>query len=119
MKNCKLSTISNRIYKEGLTKDIFKEFLMNLCDEDFNGNNGEDYFVEVMDSDGNEILKSKFDAIWDNLLEDVVSIADEGWSIAEKILNEAYSYDTDYYINYTVEVVNTTDEIVIFVAYTH
>lgn len=119
MKRYDLSTITERIEKKGLTKDSFKQILMNLCDSDFNGDNGEDYFVESLDSNGNEVLKSKFDAMWDNLVSDETNVADKGWSIAERILTEAYSYDTDYYMDYSVEVFNTADEIIIFVAYTH
>lgn len=33
--------------KEGLTSEKIKDFTLNLCDEDYNGSNGYDYFKEI------------------------------------------------------------------------
>lgn len=36
------------ISKIGLTVDKFKDFIKGLCDEDFNGNNDENYYLDYM-----------------------------------------------------------------------
>lgn len=111
------NTERETIKKEGLTIKEFKEILKRNCDEDFNGSNGEDYFITVENDDGEDVQKSRFDALWDDLVCEETDIKKSGASIAETILEEAYSYDSNYYRDSMVVVVDTPDNIEIAVAY--
>lgn len=50
------------IKKEGLNLNKVKEELEYLCDDDFNGVNGDEYCTEILDADGNVTLISDLDA---------------------------------------------------------
>lgn len=49
------------ISKENLNLEKIREILIDLCDEDYNGHNGEDYYIDVVDSNGNTKSVSKLD----------------------------------------------------------
>lgn len=105
------------IIKEGLTLKKLKNILKNICDEDFNGSNGEDYFIEIDGDNGEKIQKSRFDAEWDAVVFDDTDPCTDGHYIAETILEEAFSYDSNYYLDNIVSVVDTPNSIVITIAY--
>lgn len=111
------NSIKKTIEKEGLTLEKLKSELKDICDEDFNGSNGEDYFITAEDNKGNEIRKSRFDAEWDTIVFDDTNPITDAHYIAETILEEAFSYDSTYYLDSLVSVVDTPKSIVIAIAY--
>ena len=48
---------------EGISSIKIKDAIGRLTDEDFNGNNGEEYYTEI-EIDGKKISMSKLDAAW-------------------------------------------------------
>lgn len=107
-------TIDETIIKEGLHLDQLKMILHILCDEDFNGSNGEDYFIPATEN-GVKVLKSRLDVSWEAALKKYPK--DNFAAIIEYVLNDAYSYDTEYYRGYSVNVIDTTDKIFVIVSY--
>lgn len=99
------------VKKQELDINRFKQDLIQLCLEDFNGNAGEDYLDEV-EIDGVIKKISTFEYWWDALEKDNLSIAD----IARKILYENFESDKDFYIEYTFKVIETEKEIIVFTA---
>lgn len=108
------------IKKEGLTLEAFKLPLKELCDEDYNGNNGEDYFTTVTDCNGVNFKISHFDYAWGKAIEgidtsnlDVSKLV----QVAKAVLNDNYDDGGYYYSDYSVDVFDTTDFIIIVVSY--
>lgn len=86
----------------------FKEKLESLCDEDYNGNNGEEYFIDI-----NGTLISQFDAIWNDLI-------NKGYTyeyVIENILND--NYNNSYYTKYKLEITKINHYIVVSLAYSY
>lgn len=106
--------VKQNIKKDGLNLDKLKDILHDLTDEDFNGNNGEDYFIPVTEN-GNEVLKSRLDASWDLALEKYSK--DDFTNILNYVITDAYTYDTGYYRDYSLDVIETNDTIFVTVSY--
>ena len=117
MSQYELQTKMQVIEKKGLTLKKLRNSLMNLCDNDFNGNNGDFYYIPHENKEGKITMKSRFDAEWDDLVDEFTNPSDKGWDIAEHILCKAYSYNKGYYVSSKIEVVNTSESIIIFIAY--
>ena len=112
MSKYSLETRSRFIKKEGLTLEKFREELRSLCNDDFNCSNGEDYYVERKDSNGNLIKLSQFDDEWLNN----VDVGDNLSSAAREILLSNFESDRNYYVDYNLVVEDTDDSIIIFTA---
>ena len=119
--------------KVGLTSDKLKDFIENLCDEDFNGNNGYDYYKEITEEEyirmkdagydveyeNEEYLASYFDYLWYGQTrkrseEEILKVASK---IMENILKDNYDTDDCGYSFGLAEVVETEDKIVAIVGY--
>lgn len=119
--------------KEGLTSEKIKDFTLNLCDEDYNGNNGYDYFKEITEEEYNRMkeagydvayenesyLASYFDYLWhgQTRLRSEEEILRDAARIMENILKDNYDSDDCSYSFGIAEVVETQDEIVAIVGY--
>lgn len=111
---------SKVIKKEELTLEEFKSTLRELCDEDYNGNNGEDYFTTVTDSNGVNFKISHFDYAWGKAICDIDSDdidMSKLANIAKSILIDNYDDGGYYYSDYSVDVFDTIDSIIIVVSY--
>lgn len=102
------------INKEGLTLEKLKKIIHTMTDEDFNGNNGEDYFISVKEN-GKEISKSRLDYAWDYALE--LKAKEDFVGILDYVLTEAYTYDSYYYQDYSLEIIETPDKIFVIISY--
>lgn len=102
------------VLKENLDLAKVKEILKDLCDEDFNGNNGEDYFVKDLDSNGNKILVSALEKTFSYATSKPETF-DTFASIIKYVLEKNYGNDT--YCDYNVHVVDTKESIVISISY--
>lgn len=93
-----------KVFKKEEGKEKLKQLLLECCDEDFNGNNGEEYFTtEIVD--GEEVEMSNFDAVWMEVKN--MDMA----QIIEHILNANYEEDWDYH-DYKLDVIDREDEII-------
>lgn len=115
MSNLTLNHKTGQIYGYATKKELY-EFLANLTDEDFNGNNGEDYFIEIETSTGPKLV-SKLEACFENYDEEY----DEENEVLYKknfifsVINSNYSSD-NYYKDYDIVVDSILDIITVSVA---
>lgn len=119
------------ISKEGLTVEGLKKHLVDLCDLDYNGSNGEDYFKDITKQDYDELTSHNIDAkciderycvsyldyMWyrktkDKTEEEIINNAS---SILESILQDNYEFG-DYEFG-LAEVVDTPTKIVVIIAH--
>lgn len=105
--------------KEGLSVDAIKEAIRNITDEDFNGNNGEDYFTEV-EIDGVEVSMSQLEASWLEATKNKTEeeILKNACSIIESIVSSNYD-DDGYYEGHLFRAIETKDSIVCLLAYSY
>ena len=108
---------SKVLKKEGLTAEILKEALLKMCDADYNGDNGEEYFISVKDKDGKELKMSEFEAAWLDETKDLdeADVIKNAVRISENILGDNYKIG-NYYRESAIRVVEASDLIAIFVA---
>lgn len=106
-----------RVYYNGLkveeisekaTKDEVRMLLAKMTDEDFNGNNGKDYYVEEI-IDGKVQLMSSLDSCMMKF-EEYDNIED----FIEYVLD--CNYSESYYTNYDVVIKNIADTLVVSLA---
>lgn len=119
--------------KAGLTADKLKDFIIDLCDEDYNGNNGYDYFKEITEEEYNRMkdagydvayeneiyLASYFDYLWhgQTRLRSEDEVLRDAARIMENILKDNCDSNDCSYSFGLAEVVETQDEIVAIVGY--
>lgn len=119
--------------KRGLTSDKLREFIVNLCDEDYNGNNGYDYYKKITEEEYirmkdagydvayeyEEYLASYFDYLWHSQtrLRSEEEILKDAAKIMENILKDNYDTDDCSYSFGLAEVVETEDKIVAIIGY--
>lgn len=105
------------ILKKDLSAENLKKVIAELTDEDFNGNNGEDYFTEI-EVDGELVSMSFLDASWLDMTEGKTEeeIINNACYIIETIVSDNYD-DEEYYEDFIVRAIETIDSIVCIVAY--
>lgn len=118
MKNYYFHKNEISILKKDLSTENIKNIIVELTDEDFNGNNGEDYFTTI-EVDGELISMSHLDASWLDMTEGTTEeeIINNACSIIETIVSENYA--DGYYSGSIVRAIETIDSIVCIVAYMH
>lgn len=107
-----LSKNEKVILKEDLSINSIKNIIKELTDEDFNGNNGEDYYTKV-EIDGKIISMSKLDAAWyyETHGKSEKEIIEDACNIIQSIVSSNYE-DDYYYEDSFVRVIETSDSIV-------
>lgn len=111
MSSLTLNHKTRKIYAYA-TKEEMHKFLANLTDEDFNGNNGEDYFIEIETSDGPKLV-SVLESCMRNY--DVEKSIKEKMNFISSVIEANYSSDS-YYRDYDINVDNINDYIIASVA---
>ena len=96
------------VLSKNASKEDVKKFLINLTDEDFNGNNGEDYFTEAI-IDGKTQLISRLD----NCMLDINNYNNLEDFIAYVL---KCNYEDGYYTEYSYEIKTLDDNIVVALA---
>lgn len=94
------------------TKQEMHDFLSKLTDEDFNGNNGEDYFIEIETSTGPKLI-SRLESCMRNY--DVEKSIKEKMNFISSVIEANYSSDS-YYKDYDISIDNINDHIVVSIA---
>lgn len=87
------------------TREEVKNLLSKMTDEDFNGNNGEDYFVEV-NIDGKLQNMSNLD-YWMTKFESYENLKDFIYDVLES------NYSDLYYTNHDIEIKEIHDTLVL------
>ena len=108
-------TKETTIYDKDLNSSSIKNAIKILTDEDFNGNNGKDYYTQI-EIDGKLVSMSELDAMW---LKETAGKTDEEivndvCVIIESIVSS--NYEKYYYEDSIVRVIETNNSIVCIVA---
>lgn len=100
-----VSSIGHKLkeYKYADGKEKLKELLAECCNNDFNGKNGEEYYIKK-NVFGKEISMSELDSIW----LDVKGLSEK--EIIYKVLKANYS--NPYYSYYNIKVKEDKDKII-------
>lgn len=99
------------VFKKEEGKENLRKILFECCDNDFNGNNGEEYYTTI-NIDGEDIPISKFELWW------LKSKHKDEKIIIQNILDANY-LDDDYYHNYDLQIIDREDEVVFSYAVTY
>lgn len=102
------TNLNTEIISTNATKEDVENFLKKITDEDFNGKNGDDYYIEV---NGTEM--SKLNAHMLNF-----KAGCDDWELVEfieKVLKNNYS--DGYYVDSKIEVFQVENSIVACVSY--
>lgn len=80
-----------------MTVENIKKAIKNLTDEDFNGNNGEDYYTSIK-INNDEVSMSELDAEWLSVTagKSDDEIINNACSIIERIVSSNYEEETYY-----------------------
>lgn len=112
MSRCYMSLKVETFKVDDCLEDV-KEQLRSMTDNDFNGYNGEDYFIEAEDG----TLMSKLDKYWIDFNKDECSIKEKSvenliWYMLDK------NYSEQYYDSVEIELTKVAGNIVVSLAYT-
>lgn len=121
------------IEKEGMTVETLKNCIFDLCDLDYNGSNGEDYFKDISKEEYDELKSHNYDVFCGDGIYSV-SYLDYMWhketknlseeeilsyasNIIESIIRDNYDNDDSDYAFAVAEVVDTSKNIVVIIGY--
>lgn len=105
-----LGNLKIEVLSKTATQEEALKVLNNLCDDDFNGNNGEDYVSD-------NALKAGFKSNAAYYLDLNLAVLDSPLEAVMNTLKTQYKSDTDYYKEYQIKTIEQADSYVIATTY--
>ena len=105
-----LGSLKIEVLSKTATQEEALKVLNKLCDDDFNGNNGEDYVFD-------NALKAGFKSNAAYYLDLNLAVLDSPLEAVMNALTAQYESDTDYYKEYQIKTIEQADSYVIATTY--